>query len=416
MADRRTALPPLDLAEPTTPVSRSWTLRFNLAWVGVMVGFFGPIQILLPNQAEAIAPDDKEFVLALVTGVGAMFSLVMNPLWGALSDRTTSRFGRRTPWIVAGAVTGAVSLLVVASATTVLMMVIGWSLVQSTLNASWAGLTAVVPDQIPSEQRGGAAGFLGFSQMVGVLGAIALATLIPGTGGYLACGVVVLLSIVPFVLLRRDAVLPAADVRRWSWGDFARGFWVDPRRHPDFAWAWLTRFLINLGNSTALVYLLYFLRDELHRDNAEAGVLVLGAINVAGVVAAVVVSGFWSDRLGRRKLFVTGAGVIMAAAALIMSVSLTWTTAMVVAFVLGVGFGAYTSVDFALITEVLPEGGARGKDMGVLNIASSLPQVIAPVIAAVVVTHVGGYAGLFAISGVIGLLGAVLVRRIQSVR
>ncbi|WP_409347719.1 MFS transporter [Luteipulveratus flavus] len=405
------------VAEPTTRVGRGWALRFNLAWVGVMVGFFGPLQILLPNQAEAISPDHKELVLGLVTALGATCSLVLNPLWGALSDRTTSSWGRRLPWVVAGGLAGALSLLVVASARTVLMMVLGWCLVQCTLNAAWAALTAVVPDQVPREQRGAAAGYLGLSQMLGVLLAIAVATLVPGTGGYLACAALLLLSLVPFVLARADVprAAGAVPVPRWSRRELVRTFWVSPRRHPDFAWAWLTRFLINLGNAIALVYLLYFLRDELHRSNAEAGVLVLGAVNVLGVVLAVVVSGIWSDRLARRKSFVSAAGMVMALAGLLLAISPTWETALVAAFVLGVGFGVYTSVDFALITEVLPEAADRGKDMGVLNIAAALPQVAAPAIAAVVVTYLGGYPALFAVSAAIGALGALLVHCITSV-
>ncbi|AKU15482.1 MFS transporter [Luteipulveratus mongoliensis] len=402
-------------AEPTTPVGRGWMWRFNLAWVGIMIGLFGPIQILLPNQAENIDPANKEFILALVTALGALCSTVANPLWGALSDRTTSRFGRRMPWIVVGAVVGAMALVGVGATSSVLLMALGWCVVQTALNAPWAALTAVVPDQVPAPQRGSAAGWLGLAQMLGAFIAIGVATVLPGVAGYAACAVVMLLVLVPFVRRRQDSVLPKSQQPSWSWGGFVRGFWINPRDYPDFGWAWLTRFLFNLSNAAALVYLLYFLRDELNRDNAETGVLILGAVNAVGVVLAVVVSGVWSDRLGRRKVFVTASGVIMAAAGVMLAVSPTWAMAIPTAFVLGIGFGVYTSVDFALITEVLPAAAARGKDMGVLNIASSLPQVLAPAIAAVVVTHVGGYPMLFLISGIVSAVGAVLVRFIKSV-
>src|SRR5262249_32899087 len=95
-----TATQPIDraLAEPTTSVSKLWVFWLFVASIGLWSGFFGPIQVLLAKQSEAIAPDHKETVLALVTGVGAAVSMVLNPLWGAFSDRTTSRFGRRLPW------------------------------------------------------------------------------------------------------------------------------------------------------------------------------------------------------------------------------------------------------------------------------------------------------------------------------
>lgn len=398
-----------------TRVGRAWVGRFSLAWVGVMIGFYGPIQILLPNQAEALAPDHKEYVLALVTAVGAICSLFANPLWGALSDRTTSRRGRRRPWIVAGTLTGALSLAVLAAAPSVVMMLIGWCLVQTTLNATWAGLSAAVPDQVPSEQRGAAAGYLGLAQMIGVVVAIGLASVLPGAAGYLACAVVMILVIAPFVVKTPDATLHPDERPPWSWRAFARSFWISPKRYPDFGWAWLTRFLINLGNGLALVFLLYLLRDELGWEDAELGVLILGGINLVGTACAVLVAGVWSDRVGRRRVFVSAAGVLMAVATVSVAVSMTWPVLLVVAFVLGVGMGVYTSVDFALITEVLPDGLGHGKDMGVLNIAAAMPQVVAPLIAAVLVTHLGGYRSLFTVAGAACLIGALLVHRIRTV-
>jgi MFS family permease len=83
------------LAEPTAAPPARWVLWISLLSVGVWSGFFGPIQVLLAQQAEAVAPADKEAVLSLVTGVGALVSVVCNPAWGAFSDRTTLRAGRR---------------------------------------------------------------------------------------------------------------------------------------------------------------------------------------------------------------------------------------------------------------------------------------------------------------------------------
>jgi MFS family permease len=85
------------------------------------------------------------------------------------------------------------------------------------------------------------------------------------------------------------------------------------------------------------------------------------------------------------------------------------------ASVLGIGFGAYLAVDFALITQVLPHAADRGKDLGVINIANSLPQVIAPALAWPFVTLWGGYVSLYVAAAVIGLLGAVFVVKIKGV-
>jgi MFS family permease len=83
--------------------------------------------------------------------------------------------------------------------------------------------------------------------------------------------------------------------------------------------------------------------------------------------------------------------------------------------VLGIGFGAYSAVDFAMITEVLPEAADRAKDLGVINIANALPQVLAPVLAAGVLALDLGYVGLYVLAAVVSVLGSVLVVRIRSI-
>lgn len=404
------------LAEPTVNVSAWWVARFTLAWVGLFAGLFGPIQILLPQQVEALAPDHKEAALAVVLGAGAAFSLVANPLFGAVSDRTTSRFGRRTPWVAGGFACGAVAIGVLAAAPTIPLVVVGWCAVQTLLNASYAGLSAAVPDQVPTRQRGTAAGYLGLALIVGVGTGTGLAVLGGGTTlGYLACALFMLICAVPYLLTRRDRVLKPADRQAWRWETFLRGFWINPRRYPDFGWAWLTRFLINLGNSIALLYLFFYLKDALGVAEPEAAVLVVTAVYLAAMLASVVLTGIWSDRVGKRRVFVCGGGLVMAAAAFLIAGWPTWTGVVVAAIVLGLGFGAYTSVDFALLTQVLPSSTDRAKDLGMLNVASSLPQVLAPVIAAPVVTQLGGYPVLYAVAGAVVLSGAVLVYRIRSV-
>jgi len=402
---------------PTERVPAVWILTFSLAVTGMFVGWYGPLQILLAKQADVFSPGDKQGVLALVTGVGALFSLLANPLWGALSDRTISRFGRRLPWIAAGTVTGVAGLAILAVARDIPMMIIGWSLVQTALNAPFAALTAAIPDHVPVAQRGIVGGYFGVAQTVGAAAGAGLAVVGGSiTGGYLACAGFVLVSAVPYLLIRRDQVLPAALRPAWSWRAFLTGFWISPARHPDFAWAWLTRFLMNLGNAMAVLYLFFYLKDEVGLADPDGGVLILTAVNATTLLITVLVAGAWSDRLGNRRAFVTWSGVIMALAGFLLAGWHSWTGVIVAALILGVGFGAFTSVDFALMTQVLPTELDRGKDLGVINIANSMPQVLAPAIAAPIVAHAGGYPTLYLASSLFALAGAALVYRITSVR
>ncbi|MCL7495454.1 MULTISPECIES: MFS transporter [Streptomyces] len=412
------AAAPEALAEPSEQVGRGWTAALSVANGAIWAGWYGPLQILLALQAAELAPPGtpKESVLAWVTGMGAVVSMVSGPLFGALSDRTASRFGRRTPWIVAGVAGGAGALVLLAGADTVPVMALGWCLVQLTLNAAFAALTAAVPDRVPHRQRGAVGGWLGAAQILGVLAGTGLATAAGGVAaGYVACAGFAVLGTLPYVLLHRDPVLPAGRRPALSVRALVAGFWISPRRHPDLGWAWLTRFLINLGNALALLYLLYYLRDVLHRPDPGGGVLVLTAVNGVTLLGTVVVGGFWSDRVGRRQPFVLWSGVIMTVATGLLAGWQTWAGALCAAALLGVGFGVFTSVDFALMTDVLPAAAHRGKDLGVINIANSLPQVAAPALAAPLVHHLGGYRTLYAVAAAVGLVGALLVRRIRGV-
>lgn len=404
------------LAEPVETVPRRWVAWITLAGLGLWAAFFGPIQVLLAQQAEAVSPGHKEFVFGLVTGLGSAVSVVANPLFGALSDRTTSRWGRRVPWVAGGAVTGAASLLLLAGADSIPVMALGWCLAQGSLNAMFAALTATVPDQVPVRERGVVGGWVGVSQTLGIVTGVGIATVTGGiAAGYVATAVAVIVLAVPYVLGSRDLPLSRSDRPAWNTKEFLSSFWLDPRVHPDFAWAWLTRFLVNLGNSLGTLLLYFYLQDAVHYPDPETGVFVLTIVYAIFIVLSTVVFGVWSDRLRRRKIFVVVSGIVTGLAALTLAVVQTWTGAVIGAVILGAGYGVYLSVDFALCTEVLPNAEARAKDLGVINIAVALPQVFAPFLGSFLVAALGGYVTLYVFATAVCILGSVLVGRIKSV-
>lgn len=402
------------------PVRLPWLLSVALVNLGTYVAFFGPLAVLLAQQTDDLVGASgswggKETALAVITGVGAAISMVLNPTFGALSDRTTSRFGRRVPWIALGSLAGALGLTILSGATSLWQVLLGWCLVQAAVNAALAAITATLPDRVPVEQRARAGGFVGLGQTVGILVGAGLAISFGGTrGGYLACAVFLLLSAIPYLLRSHDK--PITESEPFVLGAFLRSFWVSPSAHPDFAWAWATRFLVNLGNAIATLYLLYFLTDAVGLADPENGVFVAIAVNSVVVALSAVVAGYLSDRNGRRKVFVIWAGVVMAVAALMLAFWQTWPGVLTAAVVLGIGFGAFLAVDLAIVTEVLPDEAGFAKDLGVINIANALPQVIAPVVAAPIVTQLGGYTSLYVVAAVVGLVGAVAVVNIRGVR
>ena len=411
------------VAEPSRRVGKRWIALIALANLGLYLGYFGPLEVLLPNQIQAIAgPAHKVAVLGWVTGIGAAVAMISNPVAGALSDRTTGRFGRRHPWTVCGALAGAAALVLLAGQHTIAGVIIGWCLAQASLNAMQASVTAGVPDHVPVAQRGAVSGWIGLPQTAGVVLAVALVTVaVTGNAGYVLIAVLVVACALPFALTTPDVRLPRAARPPFAARAFARSFWLSPRRHPDFAWAWLTRFAVNLGNAMAILYLLYFLRDQVHYSRlfpghkAEDGLLILILIYTAGVVITAVTGGVISDRSGRRKLPVTVAGLVMAVPAVMLALWPTWPSAIVSATIMGLGFGVYLSVDQALVTQVLPSAAARAKDLGIINIANSGPQVLAPAIAAPLVSQLGGYPTLYLSVAAITVLGSAFVWRIRSV-
>ncbi|NIH77579.1 MFS transporter [Amycolatopsis viridis] len=406
------------LAEPVVPVRAGWIGLLFGANTGLWLGIYAPVQVLLPEQAELLDGAHKELAFGIVTGVGAVVALLTNPLVGLASDRTRSRFGRRHPWTLAAALCGALGLVVLALAGHVAVMVAGWCLVQAGLGGMLATLTAAVPDRVPVGQRARIGGLVGISQMLGtVLGAVLVTVVVTSLpGGYLACAAVVVVGALAFVLRTADhtavtSARPAAGRRAVT-----AGLWVSPRRHPDFAWAWGCHFLINLGNALGTFFLLFFLADAVHYADPGTGLLIMmGLYGVALVIGGLVV-GVLSDRTGRRKPFVLGAAVVMAAAAIVLVLWQTWPAALAASPLLGIGFGAYWAVALAILTEVLPAAQDRAKDLGVVNVANALPQVIAPLAATVILAGLGGYPGLFAASAVATLAAGAFILGVQSVR
>lgn len=409
--------------EPRERVGILWVTLIALSNLGLFMAYFGVLGVLLPNQVQAVAGSaHKVIAFGLVTGIGAVFATIANPVAGALSDRTTGRFGRRHPWILGGALVSAGALLLLTRQHTVAGIAVMWCLGQMGLNAIQAGLVAGVPDRVPVAQRGAVSAWFGIPQVVGVVIAVALVSKVAqGNAGFVLLAATTVGLALPFVLFTRDAPLARADRPAFSIRAFLRAFWLSPVRYPDFGWAWLTRFLIVLGESMAVLYLLYFLRDKIRYSQlfpgqqAEDGLVILLLIYTVLVVVTAVLGGMLSDRTGRRKWLVVLSGLVMAAPAVLLACWPTWPMTIVAAAILGAGFGIYLSVDQALVTQVLPSAAGRAKDLGVISVASSAGQALAPAIAAPVVAYLGGYQTLYLCVAAIVVLGSVAVSRIRSV-
>jgi MFS family permease len=306
---------------------------------------------------------------------------------------------------------------VVAAAPAIPVMAVGWFIAELGLGGMLATLTAALPDRVPVSQRGALGALIGISQMLGtVLGALLVTVIITRmSAGYVACAVIVVGFAAAFTLRTVDEPLPAEYKPDHPVAIALRRLWVSPQTYPDFAWGWLTHFLVNLGNDLGTLYLLYFLSRGAHYHDPQTGLLILMALYAVALLAAGSVFGTLSDRSGRRKPFIIGSAAVMALAAAILAASPTWGLALVAAPLLGAGFGTYWAAAPALLTQVLPAAVDRGKDVGLINMGYNLPLVVAPLAAGVVLGLMNSYSALFALAGFVTIMAAWTVGRVRSV-
>jgi MFS family permease len=409
-------------AEPRHPVPGRWIGLFAAAWLGIWMAQLTPVQLLLPEQIEAHRPaaDWVGTVVAfgVISGIAGVFALVAYPLTGALSDRTTSRFGRRRPWILGGAVLFAVSLVVLGAQTNIVAIGVLWTIALIGFCVVTAALTATISDQVPVRQRGFVSGWISAPQAIGtILGLVLVTALFSGRlAGYALVAVLLVVLVLPFVITAPDQVLPEAQRTRFSLRKLAAGFWISPKRYPDFGWTLLSRTLVNFGNAFGTTLLLYFLKYHVHAKNPDDALIYLSLIYMFFVIIASLYLGRLSDRIGRRKVFVITASASQAAAAILLALVPTMPMAMLGAGLLGLGYGCFLSVDQALATQVLPDPAAHGKDLGIMNIATTVPQAVAPLLGALIVAYAGGFGVLYLVAGLTSVAGALALAPIRTVR
>ncbi|WP_349864157.1 MFS transporter [Leifsonia sp. WHRI 6310E] len=412
---------PAVFAEPTRRIPGRWIAFFAIAWLGVWMAQLAPIQKLLPDQVQTQLHTtywvDNVVVFGIISGISGVCAIIAYPLTGALSDRTTSRFGRRRPWIAGGALLFAASLLLLGLQTSIVGIGVFWSLALTGFCVLTAALTATISDQVPVAQRGYVSGWISAPQAIGIILGVSLVTyvFVGAVVGYAAMAVLLLVLVLPFLFLP-DAVLPKELRQPMTARSLIEGLWISPREHPDFGWTLLSRILVNFGNAFGTSLLLYFLEFGLKDPDADDDLLILILIYMVFVIIASLVFGRLSDRLGRRKAFVFLSSVIQGVAALLLAFVPELTAAMIAAGLLGLGYGCFLSVDQALATQVLPDPESRGKDLGIMNIATAVPQAMAPLIGAGIVAALGGFMGLFILSGLFAFAGALAVARVKAVR
>lgn len=378
-------------------------------------------QLLLPIQVSQLDPRTTATSFALVAAVGACAGLIASPLSGALSDRTTSRWGRRRPWIIGGIIIATVGLLAMAVATTIPVLLLGEVLAQIGVDTILSTVTALIPDQIPERQRSGPAALNGMAPIVGGVLGLVLVTRLTNPGvvwqGYVLLALLSVGCIGLFLLILREQPLSHQDVPPFDWRAFLAGFF-QPLRSRDFTYTFLSRAFVFLSFALLGAYLFFYVNQGLHLPVAAAAqaVTTFQVLSTGALTLTALLAGWLAHRFHRLKpCLITGA-LVMAAGILLLVAVPTWHALLVAAVLFGGGFGAVVGVDIALAIGVLPNATDRGKDLGLITTAIFLPLIVSPIIGAVILNTVHSFAVLFAVAAASSVLAAAFIIPIRSVR
>ncbi len=441
-------------------LSRRELLGMSLPWFALNFQFAALLPVVIPAQILLfVAPGSagnaqQALFLGAMAALGAVTALILQPTIGALSDRTRTRFGRRRPFMLAGAVGLLIGLALLALSHNVVLFIGGLFIVLVANTISSTASQGLVPDCVPIHQRGAASGFVGLMTLLGTVGSLAVASILLGastSGGAatsgiahgaalfytVAAGVLTVFATLPLLLIKentwarrlgsRNAQHPDEHADEQGASTEAGGSRWAPLLHPwrqaNFRWVFLTRAFVMLGLALFMTYIEYYFARVAHVTNFVQATAVIAILSLAGAVASTLLVGMLSDRIGRRAPIVAVASAFMAAAALIFVVAPGQIPLWPLGLLFGLGYGAYMSVDVALAVDTLPSRHAAGRDLGMWSMASTLPAVIAPVLGSAVIilaSDVGqtaiGYRGVFGLATVFLVLGAALVLKVRENR
>jgi MFS family permease len=405
-----------DLSDkPATPLPRLIAVMFS-SNVGALIALLTPLQLLLTLQTTRIAGPGAAAAFGFITGIGALFALVANPLAGRISDRTAWRFGRRRTWILTGAIAGSLAVFAFTFTTEIWQVAVIWCATQTLFNFQQAATSALLADQVPKFRRGTVSGFVGLAGAVGPLVGIAAVSWMtdPVAQWGTVAAISIVLGVIAVLLLRDPQHRPSPDQAGLNLKQLALSFWLNPRKHPAFGWAWLVRFLLTCAYASG-TYNAFFLMDrfKISPDAVGGTVLLLSLISVGLLAVTSIIAGPISDRIRRQKPFVIAAGVLAAAGLVLQGFAPTIELVYLAVAVLGVGTGLFFSIDSALCVRMLPSAENAGKDFAIINMANTLPQSFVPFIAPLLLA-LGGFAALYVTLAVLGIIGAMFVLRLPE--
>ena len=356
--------------------------------VGMMMALLTPISLLLTLKFMELDPHNATTAFGMVTGAGALFAMFANPIGGAISDRTTLRFGRRRTWILIGSILGALCLTGIALSKSIAMIAVFWCLTQIVFNFVYAAFTALLPDQVDEGRRGSISGVLGlavpFSPIIGLVIMTVMGNT-PLSVKYIVLAVIsVVTAVVSCILIRegRAEVTRKEKVKeKMPVGVMLSRIYPSPRKYPVFTWGWLTRFFISLAYcSNTYNSIMLMRRYHFSQAQTTATTTLLAVIGMGFLAISSIVGGMLSDKLRKQKPFVAISALVVGVGLIFNAVAPSVTFLIIGNVLGGLGYGIYLAVDMALVARILPNKKDAAKDFGIMNIANTITQSIVPFI------------------------------------
>lgn len=387
-------------------------------WLAILT----PVTITIAMRIGQIAtPAQKSAYLATIMSVGALFAMIAAPFWGAISDHTRAKIGRRKLWIGLGSLFLLGGLLIMALSTSLWLFGLGWIICQTGSNAAQAAISAILPDQVPLHQRGRMSSLLGLTTILATVSGtfITQFTHHSSMAMFLVPWLPYLLALLLLFAFIPDA--PSQSEEGISLASVFSVFRVNPFKDWDFGCAFASRFMLATGNAFAQTYQVFVLIDVIGLMSGQVPGALLGITSMVAIVSLVLtpIAGWIVDKTGRIKPLVVVSGIVVTAGLATISQTHALHPFMLAMIVLGVGKSIFYALATAISATVLPDKGSAAKDMGIIQIANSLPQSLAPAIAPLFLMIGGGnsnYDAMFIAATIFAVIGTLAILPIRHVR
>ncbi len=417
---------------PTERLPRAQLFQLSIYWLGINA-IWGGINIALQERVPPLAgAGEAGRLLALMDIVAVVVAVSVQPTVGSISDYTMSRWGRRKPYIAIGSTLDVLFLVGVATSQSYLAIFAFVVLLQFSSNFAQGPFQGYVPDLVPASQVGFASALVGVMSILGVItGTLLVSTgYLLGPDGHadftlptIGLGLIELATAVGTMLWVREGRAPKNRHGR-SWLAIGREAWgLDVLREHSFLWLVGSRLFVLAGIAVLSKLAVLYLGRSLGMTEHDKAfwVPVTNLLVAAVIVITSVPAARTSDRFGRKAVIYISCALGAIGAAMI-SVAPGIPVAEAGVLLVAVGAGAFLSVDWALMTDIIPKASS-GRYMGISNVATACAGPVALLTGGTLMDVVGGpeEAGsgpraAFAVAIVLFGLGALFLRPVVEGR